>query len=260
MQCPRCGFDHTFQTCPNCGLRSDTPAPPPLPPDYPPPHQHASATPERRGLPWDRRAELGTIPAGIETIKGVLLSPASTFREMRLSGDIGSPFLFALVLGSLGGWIAMGWQRLVESMGVGSQNPWGQLGAAEGVGFACGALIGVPVGLSVGLFIGSGIIHLCLMLFGGARNGFEATFRTYAYATGSTAPLAIIPVCGQVIGYIWGIVAAIIGLKQAHETDTWRAACAVLLPVVLCCACLVALFAVFGAALLAAAGQAAGGQ
>ena len=38
-------------------------------------------------------------------------------------------------------------------------------------------LILAPVLVVVGLFLVSGIIHLCLMLLGGARRGFEATFR-----------------------------------------------------------------------------------
>jgi hypothetical protein len=225
----------------------------------PPPHYQSGGN-ERPGLPWDRRAELGTVPAALETIKGVLLSPVATFRAMRLSGDIGSPYLFALALGTLGTWIAMGWQGLIDKAGIGGNNPLAHFGAAEGVGFACGAVIGVPIGISIGLFLASGIVHLCLMLFGGARNGFEATFRTYAYATGATAPFAVIPACGQLIGGIWGLVATIIGLKEAHETDTWRVVCAVFLPLVVCCACIAVVAVFFGAALMAAIGQAAGAQ
>jgi hypothetical protein len=55
--------------------------------------------------------------------------------------------------------------------------------------------------------------------------------------------LEVIPFCGASVAWIWRIVCNCIGLAKAHETETWRAVVAVLLPMVVCCAGLVAIFA-----------------
>jgi hypothetical protein len=69
------------------------------------------------------------------------------------------------------------------------------------------------------------ILHLCLILFGGAKQGLRTTLQVVAYAQ---AP--IVYLCG-----IWSLVLCIIGLKVAHRTDTWRSFLAVLMSQFLCC-------------------------
>jgi hypothetical protein len=54
------------------------------------------------------------------------------------------------------------------------------------------------------LFIGSAIVHLCLMIVGGANQSFETTFRVLAFSQGSTGPLQMIPICGGLISGVWG--------------------------------------------------------
>jgi hypothetical protein len=85
------------------------------------------------------------------------------------------------------------------------------------------------------LFIGAAIVHLCLMIVGGANKTFETTFRVLAFSQGSTGPLQMIPVCGGLIAGVWGLVVTCIGLARAHETETGRAVFAVFLPLVVCC-------------------------
>ncbi len=67
----------------------------------------------------------------------------------------------------------------------------------------------------VGVFIASGILHLCLMILGGAKKSFETTFRGVFFSTGSTYVLFMIPFCGGMIAGVWNIVLEIIGLA-AH--------------------------------------------
>ena len=45
-----------------------------------------------------------------------------------------------------------------------------------------------PLLLILGLFIGSGILHLCLMMVGGANRSFETTFRVLCFASGFRCP------------------------------------------------------------------------
>jgi hypothetical protein len=89
--------------------------------------------------------------------------------------------------------------------------------------------------IALGVFIVSGILHLCLMLVGGAKQPFETTFRVVCFAGGSADPLLVIPFCGGLIAGIWKIVLYCIGLARSHETDTGRAVLAVALPVIVCC-------------------------
>ncbi|HEY8548853.1 MAG TPA: YIP1 family protein [Vicinamibacterales bacterium] len=202
-----------------------------FPPPVPPPPPTAGA---RTGPPWE-----GTGPAVqrfIDTAKGVLLDPTTTFRNLRREGGLGGPVTYYLI-GTLLSVVA---QSVWQLAGLGSG--FEQYG--YGGGFLSSLILGA-VAVLAGLFIGSGIVHLFLMLLGGARFPFEATLRTLAYAHGSAAPIGIVPFCGGFVAMIWGIIAAIIGLAQVHETSTGKAAGAVLIPFVLCCA-LLAIFATAG--------------
>jgi hypothetical protein len=85
------------------------------------------------------------------------------------------------------------------------------------------------------MFVVSAILHVCLVIVGGAKQSFETTFRVVCFAEGSAGPLIIIPFCGGLITGIWKLVLYCIGLAHAHETDTGRAVIAVLLPLIVCC-------------------------
>jgi hypothetical protein len=119
--------------------------------------------------------------------------------------------------------------------------------ALAGLGIGSIALVVLlPVFIVIGLFIGSAIVHLCLMIVGGAYKSFETTFRVVAFSQGSTGPLQIIPVCGGLIAGVWALVVNCIGLARAHETSTGRAVLAVLLPLVVCCGAAILLLIMFG--------------
>ena len=108
-------------------------------------------------------------------------------------------------------------------------------------------IILLPLFIVIGLFIGSAIVHLCLMIVGGANQSFETTFRVLTFSHGSTGPLQIIPLCGGLISGVWALVCTCIGLARAHETDTGRAVLAVFLPLIICCGGGVLLAVMFGA-------------
>jgi hypothetical protein len=91
-------------------------------------------------------------------------------------------------------------------------------------------IVFVPVMVIVGMFVASGILHLCLMIVGGAKKPFETTFRVVCFSSGSTYLLSMIPFCGGLIAGVWNIVLECIGLARAHEIDTGKAVMAVLLP------------------------------
>ncbi len=195
----------------------------------------AGPTPIRAGLPWENREAIGSVSALIETVKQVLLTPDGAFRVMRREGGLLDPVLYALVLGLLTAVVSfcysLGFHAL--GLGMGSRGALGSLVGAGGASFMM--LICMPFIILICVFIGAGLIHLSLMLLGGANQSFETTVRVFCYSSGSANVLGLIPLCGGILSGICSIVLNCIGLARAHETDTWRAVVAVLLPMVVCC-------------------------
>lgn len=85
----------------------------------------------------------------------------------------------------------------------------------------------------LGIFIGGLIVHLFLVIFGGAKQGLTMTLRVFSYAQAPSI-FGVVPFIGGCITGIWTLVLEIIGLAAAHRTDTWRAALAAIAPAVLC--------------------------
>ena len=135
-----------------------------------------------------------------------------------------------------------------HSLGFFTDRNNNSLAAMAGMGIGSAAMIILlPLFIVIGLFIGSAIVHLCLMMVGGANQSFETTFRVLAFSQGSAGPLQIIPVCGGVISGVWAVVCNCIGLARAHETDTGRAVLAIFLPLIVCCGGGLLLALMFGA-------------
>jgi hypothetical protein len=156
---------------------------------------------------------------------------------MPTTGGIGSPLLFAIVVGWIGIAIAVFWSMLFQGMWIPFMGGGEEAAIMAGftAAWAVGLIILAPVFVIIGVFIGAAILHLMLMIVGGANNGFEATVRVVCYA--QTAQLAsIIPICGGLVSLVWAIILYVFGLAAAHRTTQGKAALAVALPVVLCCA------------------------
>jgi hypothetical protein len=82
---------------------------------------------------------------------------------------------------------------------------------------------------------------------GGAKQGFETTFRVVSFAQGAITPIGIllgcIPYIGALIHAAWITVVTIIGISKAHEIPTGKAVAAVLIPVGLCTGLIIAFIA-----------------
>jgi hypothetical protein len=208
-------------------------------PAAPPAQIGASATSQaaapRSGLPWEHRQERGLFNAFVETLVMVLTKPAEAFTVMKREGGLGEPLIYALIGGCLGGIVSILFSLGLQSVGFFADRH-DTFAAMAGVGAGSAAFIVlVPLFIVIGLFIGSAIVHLCLMIVGGANQSFETTFRVIAFSQGSTGPLQMIPICGGLIAGVWALVCNCIGLARAHETDTSRAVLAVFLPLIVCC-------------------------
>jgi hypothetical protein len=204
--------------------------PPPVPPPLPGPGNG------RVPPAWEQPG--AALQRFVETARRVLTEPASFYKAMSRQGGLGPPLVFAvvgIVVGSLGSFLT---QLMM---------PFGGFGMAHDAGGFAAALVLVPIISVIGLFIGSGILHVLLMLVAGSKQTYETSFRVLAYTVGSTSPLNIVPFVGGIIGGVWALVVLILGSAEAHEVPQGRAAVAVLLPAVVCCG----LGVLFGGALLA---------
>ena len=219
-------------------------------PTAPPPQIGATSTSEtaapRNGLPWEHRQERGFANAFIETLAMVLTKPDQAFRTMKTEGGLAEPLIYALIGGCVGGIVSLLLSLGLQSMGLfaGQRDAFTAM-AGIGIGMI-GLIVLVPVFIVIGLFIGAAIVHLCLMIVGGANKSFETTFRVLAFSQGSTGPLQVIPVCGGLIAFVWALVVDCIGLARAHETSTGRAVLAVLLPLIVCCGAGILFLIMFG--------------
>ena len=106
-----------------------------------------------------------------------------------------------------------------------------------------GLIVLMPVFLFLRSFLAAGILHLALILVGGARKPFETTFRVLCYSSGSTSAFQLVPICGPWFFLAASFVYSVIGLKEAHRTELWRPILAIFLIFFVCCGAVFGLFA-----------------
>jgi hypothetical protein len=186
---------------------------------------------QRGPSPWEREKSWASFVA---TVKAAMLSPGEFFRGLQHGGSGHVSFAIAaswpgLFVGSLIYLIP----GFTESKFGGSPAP-GLIG-----GLFMVLLVGVllpPLQILLQVYLGGAILHLCLKATRGANAPFEATCRVLAYATAPNV-LAIIPICGAVVGGLWALVVQVVGAKEMHETTYGRVIMAVLLPLLVICVC-----------------------
>jgi hypothetical protein len=206
------------------------------PPTLPLSVSEVSAPSAGTGLPWEHRAQLGFVKAWFDTVSLLITKPGDAFTLMRPEGGLLDPLFFGLIGGCAGSIVSLLFQGLYQSIpGVSSSNNLFDFLGFGLWGFIIIYAVLMPFLLTIGLFIGGGILHLCLMLVGGANRSFETTFRVACFTAGSANLFSMIPICGGIIAFVYHIVLQIIGVSRAHQTTTGKAALAVFLPLILCC-------------------------
>jgi hypothetical protein len=195
--------------------------------------------------PFADRERRGFFAALFETWKLACTEPQRFFANVRVD-QLGPAILFAVLTGSIGLVAAGGYDWL---MGPSFMNAMRQAqqtaGGADGRQvfellmsgtFTVIRIVSAPLLILLALYVGAGIVHLGMMMLGGAAGGFKATLTVVAY---SFAPwiLGAVPFCGSLAGMIWQLVILIIGLAAVHRTETWKSAVTVIASAVLGCCC-----------------------
>jgi hypothetical protein len=180
-------------------------------------------------FPWPP-AEGESIPAAYgRTWYGASLQPQRFFAAMPAAGSVGHALLYYLPIG-----IVVAGTNLFWTMARGGVAPEEEAVLGEmPIGGAMSPLLEFlfsPLILLISIFMAAGVTHLLLRLVGGANRDFGFTTRVFAFAY-SPQLLGIVPVVGAVVGFIWMVVVAVMGLREGHRTTLFRAAVAVLIPV-----------------------------
>jgi hypothetical protein len=176
----------------------------------------------------------------------VLQSPANAFSMMRQYGGLGGPLLYNLyavaMIMVLVALIVLPILAVVGVFGVGNNNNGGAviLGvAAVVVAVIAITLFYAVIWVVVVPLVWAAIIHVSLMVIGGAKHGFETTFRVICFGCFSVLPpsmfLNLVPYLGFFAAVVWTVVVLIYGISRAHEISGGKATAAVLLPVGVCC-------------------------
>jgi hypothetical protein len=218
--CPHCGFSKTLQkekiptgvrwaNCPRCKSRLELPLTNPAPESKP-------------GVEVSRAEKQ-------ELVR--IIRPRDLFARMDVQAGMREPFAFGFLTGALGTMVGLFWQFLLISGSLNSMTR----GYLDQFGMALvftGVLVLSLLLVIVFLFATSLIVHVCLFLVRGGKNGFEATFRVVAYSQ-ATQILGFIPFLGGLAGLMWLLVVQMIGLKEIHGVSYARIILAFSIPLVL---------------------------
>jgi hypothetical protein len=199
------------------------------------------------GLPWENRQQIGLVKAWLDTVSLLIAKPGDAFAMMRPEGGLMDPLLFGLIGGCAGSVVSILFQGLMQSIpGFHSGNDLSHFFGLGHWAFIIIYAVISPFLVVMGLFIGGAILHVCLMLVGGANRSFETTFRVVCFAGGAANLFSMIPMCGGFIAGIYQIVLNCIGLTRAHPTTTGKALMAIFLPLIICCGLCVLFGAILG--------------
>ncbi len=234
--------------------------PPPMQPPAPPPGFAPSAGESSARLPWEDRQSLGFAAALVETVRMIVTEPGEAFGRLRRDGDYVSPLLFGGLIAWVAAIIGQIWSMLFSGMFA------GLLGVDPAASLGGGTLqlvlvtVLFPFFFGIGLLISVAIFHGCLLLVGGASQsefGVEGTFKVICYS--QLASLGgIVPILGFLIVIVAQVIFLVVGFQKVHGASQGQALGATLLPMVLCCICVVLAFMLGFAGILAAAAGAGG--
>lgn len=181
---------------------------------------------EEKVSPWESGG--GFFWAYIRTTREALFSPTRFFKKVAAGEGYWSPLIYGIISGIIGFGASMVYQWLFFSAFIPPQVhafiPYNLILILS--------LVGIPFMSAFSIFIGSAITHLCLMIVGGNKKGFAATFRAISYSFCAHL-FDIVPFIGSFVGSIYMIVLIIIGVREGHGISTGKAALAVLLPVLI---------------------------
>ncbi len=229
IRCPQCNYSRMISPekiprgikwvrCPQCRTRFEYE-----------PKAVDTAIKKKRGIPWERRFQLGLWTSIKQTLGSVIFSPKRAFSGMSVRDGLREPLAFGLLVGSVGTMSGLFWEFIVATTGI-VEPWWGRFSGSLSLPLLFLGLIFLsPLLVTINLFVTSLFVHLLLLLVRGGTSGFGATFRVMAYSQ-ATRVWSMVPFIGSPVGWIWRTIVQIIGLKEAHKISYGKIAVAFLIP------------------------------
>lgn len=169
----------------------------------------------------------GFIGAFLKTTWEALFSPTRFFKKASAGEGYWAPLIYGMISGIIGLGGGILWQWFFFSQWF----PIQKFSDLPYLTYFMIITIALPIMAALSILIGSVITHVCLMIVGGNKKGFQATFRAISYSFGGYL-FGILPFIGSPIGGIYTLILTIFGVREGHGISTKRAILAVLLPVI----------------------------
>jgi hypothetical protein len=173
---------------------------------------------------WEN-PEWSSLSALLATLRRVLLQPRSFFTNLSLTGGLGEPLGFALLVGTTGVLSSFLWQLVLDG---GFSETMPAILSKQMGNFMNDPKVIVGIFMSAPLLVALGqfFLSVCLMwaarLTGPGDTAFESVFRIAAYAQ-APAVICLIPWGGAFIAGIWNLILLIIGLSKKFGSSTLKA-------------------------------------
>ncbi len=192
-------------------------------------HGGATATRPAAGpatFPWPPPEDGPVLARFRDTWREAMFRPTAFFRRIPRHGGTIAALSFYLVVGVLVAGVNLFWDTV--AMHVASDETMAAVAGFASLPPLTRFLLS-PLALVLALGVAAAVTHVLLLVLGGADHGFGTTVRTFSYAY-SPMGLSVVPFLGPLVGAAWMVAIGIIGLREAHETATWKPAVAILLP------------------------------
>jgi hypothetical protein len=174
---------------------------------------------------WEN-PEWSGLRAFITTLRRVLFTPKTFFAELPLSGGLGEPLGFALLVGTMAILGSLVWQLILEG-------DFSETIPAVALSKHIGNLMRDPkVVVSIFMLtpflvaLGQFFLSVCLLgavrLTSSEKYTFESIFRVAAYAQ-APAVLCLIPWGGAFIAAVWHIMLLVIGISKKFHSSILKA-------------------------------------
>lgn len=175
--------------------------------------------------PWLHRTDIGVFRALFRMIGYALAHPYRLMRATPQQSSLGSAFWFAAFSSMLfAGSMMLPWIALMLLF-MGPRGAGGGVGMSVGFGFAAAVY---SIGFTLAILPWGLITHGMLRITGETAGTLRRTYQALCYSAGANVFVAV-PCLGGYFGNIWGIVAAVLMVKEAQKVSGLRAAFAVLL-------------------------------